>query len=159
MTKHIPLTQGKFALVDDRDYEELSKHKWYYEHGYARRDYQIAGKRHRVYMHKLIAGTPDGMHTDHINGDKLDNRAENLRVCSASENQMNSEKNKNSSSKYKGVSFYKRDEKWQAGIMLNRKDIYLGRFTSEIEAAKAYNEAAINYFGEFAKLNILKEVA
>lgn len=152
--REIPLSKGKFAIVDDEDFENVNQYKWYFEHGYARRDYKISNKRFRIYMHNFLSETPKGFHTDHINGNSLDNRRENLRVCSASQNCMNSKKNKKASSKYKGVSFFKRDQNWMASITLNRKDIYLGYFDREEDAAQAYNFAAMKHFGEYARLNV-----
>lgn len=152
--KQIPLTQGEFALVDDSDYEFLMQWKWqYHSAGYARRDYQIDNKKYKVYMHRVIIGVENGLVTDHINGNKLDNRKENLRLCSQRQNSMNSHETKNSSSKFKGVSLFKRDSNWSSGITVNGKKKHLGYFLSETDAAAAYNEAAIKYFGEFAKLN------
>ena len=91
---------------------------------------------------------------DHINRNPSDNRIENLRECTQSQNCMNSrKKRKGFSSKYKGVCWYKPSKKWQAVIQLNKKQIYLGRFDTKIEAAKVYDEKAIELFGEFAKLN------
>lgn len=84
-------------------------------------------------------------------------RAENLRVCNAKENSRNASKRKNTSSKYKGVIFHKRDNVWLASIRYNRKAFHLGTFRSEIEAAKKYNETALRYFKEFAKLNLIEE--
>ncbi len=156
--KKIPLTQGKFAIVDDADFEKLSQHKWYFEHGYARRDYQINNKKFRVYMHRVIEGS-FALHTDHINGDSLDNRRDNLRPCTASKNLMNRKKSPLKSSQYKGVRFFKRDGNWSSQIMKSRKSTHLGYFNSEVAAAEAYNAAAIKYFGEFARINDIRKVA
>ena len=156
----IPLTNSdKFVLVDKDDYFFLSKLSWSLTRGYATRRQHISSKggvciRKTVIMHRVINNTPKGMDTDHINGDKLDNRKENLRSCLHSENTKNKRAyNKiDKSSKYKGVSKTRQD-RWLAGIGLNGKTIYLGRFDSENLAAQAYNEAALEYHGEFASLN------
>jgi hypothetical protein len=87
MTKMIPLTQGKFALVDDEDFEWLNQYKWRLRNGYAGRDSSILlGPRRNILMHREVAGTPEGLFTDHANGNKLDNRRCNLRICNKSQN-------------------------------------------------------------------------
>ena len=156
--KKISLTQGKFALVDDEDYEYINQWKWCYNNGYAVRGKYIGtlnGKEKTiiVYMHRIINKTPDGLHTDHISMDRLNNQKNNLRDCTVSQNHMNLKSYKNSSSKFKGVNWDKNREKWYVKIIINKKHTYLGRFSCEIEAAKAYNKAATENFGEFAKLN------
>lgn len=157
LVKKIELTQGKFALVDVDCYEELAKHKWHYAGGYARRNKRLSnGKRRIVFMHRELMDTPDDYETDHINGDRLDNRRSNLRVVTKSENQRNTSPRKGVS-KFKGVSYYKtkrhRTGYWVARIQVEGKIKRLGYFKTEIEAAKAYNQAATKYFGEYAKLN------
>lgn len=104
-------------------------------------------------MHRLIMEAKQQQKVDHINGDGLDNRKENLRFATTSENAMNKCSTKNKSSSYKGVSWYKRYKKWQAQIKFKGKSIYIGIFDTEIEAAKAYDNKAKELFGEFAKLN------
>lgn len=103
-------------------------------------------------MHIEIMGKRGIDHRDH-NG--LNNQKSNLRFCTPSENAMNARKNENSSSVYKGVCFFNRDKKWLAQIQVNGKPIRLGCFASEVEAAKAYNNKAIELFCEFANLNII----
>lgn len=159
MTKEIPLTKGKFAIVDDEDYEELSKYKWQAssirrnEICYATRKVIVNGKRKEVKMHIVINRTPAGMDTDHINGNGLDNRKENLRTASPSQNAINIGKRKKSgtSSSYKGVG--RNGKKWASVISLNGKKIYLGMYESEIEAARVYDAKAKELYGEFALLN------
>ena len=106
MTKSIPLTKGKFALIDDEDYDWLMQWKWVYSNGYAFR-WSKGGKKYRkgTFMHRMICNTSVGMLTDHINGNKLDNRRSNLRICTASDNQANRIKLHKTSSSFKGVSF------------------------------------------------------
>lgn len=99
MTKSIPLTRGKIALFDDEDYEELSKYKWFITKVYASRH---SGNK-TVYMHREIMKTPENMETDHINGDVLDNRRENLRICTRQENARNIRGISSNTSGYKGV--------------------------------------------------------
>ena len=153
----ITLTQGKFALVDDDDFEELNKYNWYFSQGYATRHVTISGKRKLQGMHRFITNCPADMDVDHANHDKLDNRKSNLRVCSHSENNQNQQMRTKSktSSVYKGVYFDKHANKWRAHIKLNYKDKHLGLFENEIDAAIAYNNAAIEMFGEFALLNVI----
>lgn len=160
--KQIPLTQGKYAIIDDEDYEYLSQFKWRVNaYGYAIREQYLGvenGKRKRIniFMHRLIVETPEGKETDHINGERNDNRRCNLRVCTRYENQRNTKKQPNCTSKYKGVSLHKRDKIWQAQIRTDGKVKYLGSFRSEDDARNAYDEAAIYHFGEYAKPNFEK---
>ncbi len=98
-------------------------------------------------------GFPDGKQVDHINGNPLDNRRENLRICENAENNRNKGLTKASTSGYKGVSLYKRSGTWRAYIVTNYKQKHLGTFDNPIDAAKAYNVAAIKFHGEFARLN------
>ena len=142
---------GKFAIVDDDDYEELSKHKWHWCSGYAARP--LDGKRR--FMHRIVNNTPNNLDTDHINRDRLDNRKCNLRSCTSSQNLMNKGKCKGKSSIYKGVIFSNK-HKWRARIVFNNKSIHLGEFITQKEAALAYNKAAKRYYGEFANLNKLQ---
>ena len=103
-------------------------------------------------MHRLLMGFPVEIHVDHINGDKLDNRRVNLRLCTRSENAKNSKKPIVNSSGYKGV-FKVSPNRWQAKIKSNGIQINLGSFSNKIDAAKAYNVGAIKYHGEFARIN------
>jgi len=155
--KIIELTQGKFAIVDVEDFEDLNKYKWHYADGYARRNKRLDdNKRIIVFMHRELMGTINGFETDHINGDRADNRRSNLRVVTKSENQRNTKPRKGTSS-FKGVSFYKSKRHntgyWIARISVNGKVKRLGYFKNEIEAAKAYNLAAKKYYKEYAKIN------
>lgn len=143
--KLIPLTQGKFAMVDNEDFDKLKHINWFYENGYA--DSSKHGK-----MHRLINKTPKHMYTDHINRDRLDNRKINLRSCTIQQNSFNSGVIKGSSSKYKGVSWCKKTNKWIMAISKGR-EYYSGYYGCEIEAAKAYDKKALELFGEFAYLN------
>lgn len=106
-------------------------------------------------MHREIMQTPMELQTDHINGNKLDNRKENLRICTCSENQHNKKIYKNNLSGYKGVYFDKANNCWRALIRINGKKIYLGTFYASKDAAKAYDIAAKKYFGEFAVFNFV----
>ena len=104
-------------------------------------------------MHRFLIDCPDDKDVDHINGDTLDNRLCNLRVCTRGQNNMNRVKKPNCSSIYKGVSWQKKIKRWVAKISINNKTVYIGTYTDEKEAARAYNKAAKKHFGEFARLN------
>jgi AP2 domain len=156
---YINLTQGKQAIVSDEDFETVSQFKWYYDNttGYAKRDARIDGKRKCIYMHRFVNDTSNGELTDHINGNRLDNRRENLRSCNFTQNHANKKIESKFSSKYKGVYWQKNRNKWIAMIRIDRKGHYLGCYDDEKLAAKAYNEKAKEFFGEFARLNIIEE--
>ena len=115
-----------------------------------------------VYMHRVITGAREGEHVDHINGNTLDNRRNNLRKCSAQDNVRNRRKpshraGRPTTSIYKGVSWQPRESRWYATIGINGQQIVLGRFTDEIEAAHAYDRAARQHFGAFARLNFPRD--
>jgi hypothetical protein len=151
--KNIQLTQGKVAIVDDADFEWLSQWPWFFSTGYAiRREGKLFGRKN-IMMHRLIMNTPEGMDTDHINGDKLDNRRENLRVCTRSQNMQNTTRRSDNTSGYKGVDWDKENGKWRAEIKVDSRRINLGRYDSAEEAALAYDRAAREYHGEFANTN------
>lgn len=156
--KTIPLTRGKVASVSDSCYECINQHKWTAHPGYKGNWYAVRsiwdGKRyHQILMHREIMNAPDGLQVDHINGDGLDNRRENLRLATRSENEHNRRKLSKTLSQYKGVTRYKSNGKWLAQIIFEMQHINIGIFDTELEAAKAYNEAAKQYHGEFARLN------
>lgn len=151
--KRILLTQGKHAIVDDEDFEWLNQFKWWFgKPGYAQR---TVWKGSKIYMHRVVMKVNKGINIDHINGDKLDNRKVNLRLCNQSQNMANAIKKNSAYSKYKGVSWNKNRNRWVAQITVNYKHTNLGSFLNEKEAAKKYNEFAIKEFGKFAKLNEL----
>lgn len=160
----IKLTQGKEAIIDDEDFEYLNQWKWCFIKcisggGYASRSIRNGKKTTTILMHRLINKTVANFDTDHINGNKLDNRKHNLRTTTRSQNKMNSKKRENV--KYKGVSILKVKDTnntytyIRAQIRINNKGIHLGYYSTQEEAALAYNYAAKHYFGEYAKLNIL----
>ncbi len=160
--KKIPLTQGKVAIVDDEDYEELSQFKWFAQkepctYYAARRIYLGNGaknpKQKTIRMHRLLMNAKKKQEVDHINGNGLDNRKSDLRLCTHSENARNRRLRLGGSSLYKGVYWHKSRKKWQSQIVFNYQIKYLGRYDNEIEAAKAYDYAAKELFGEFALTN------
>ncbi len=156
--REINLTGGKVAIVDDQDLEWLSRWKWYCDKdGYAVRRRSDKGVYRSTFMHRVIMQTPADLQTDHINGDRLDNRRCNLRVCTNMENQQNIRKRNPRGgmrpSQYKGVSWDKRKGKWRVVITVNGRPTHMGSFAQEEAAAKAYDDAAKQFFGDFAKLN------
>lgn len=156
MTKEIAITRGLATLVDDDLYEELNRRKWCVKVG-QQTVYACRGIP-RVTMHRQIMNALPGQQVDHINHNGLDNRRENLRICTAAENQQNARKTKHpKSSRYKGVHWSRGREKWRAMIRMGGRLKHLGYFDSEIDAARSYNEAAKEAWGEFAYLNDLAE--
>jgi len=153
----IKLTQGKETIVDDNDYEALSLHKWQTSNGYATRCVwdKIARKNRTIYMHRIILSVPIGLEADHINGDKLNNKRSNLRICAPRDNKRNQRIRSDNTSGYKGVCWDKANDKWMSSITVEGKSVNLGRFKKRDDAARAYNQAAIKNFGEFANLNII----
>jgi len=155
--RKIYLGEGKWTKVSPRDYYWLKKFKWIlYGTGcnfYVIR-HKIIGpnKTATVYMHREIMNAPKGRLVDHRNDESLDNRRDNLRFATPSQNMLNRKKKSNSSSNYRGV-WLLPNGKYESQITNNGKKVHLGWFTSEIDAAKAFDEAAQKYHGEFAKLN------
>jgi len=155
--RYIPLTQGKYAIVDAEDYERVSRYKWCLSRTrgqlYAQR--RTGGKT--VRMHQFIMNPPKGMVVDHIDGNGLNNRRSNLRICTRPENTRNRRPNPNTSTGYKGVWRDKRTGRYWAQIYFKGKSTRLGSFDTAVEAAHAYDRKAIELFGEFACLNFPQE--
>lgn len=149
----IPLTQGKFAIVDAEDFDFLMQWKWHFNSSYAKRCVKaIGGGYRKEWMHRVINKTPDGFETDHINGNRLDNRKCNLRTATVNQNQHNQRKHIDNRSGYKGVAWHKRRDKWIARIILNKKSRHLGYFSTAEAAHKAYRIAAKELYGDFARM-------
>jgi hypothetical protein len=158
--RRIPLTEGKFTIVDLQDFYWLNNFEWcakedYYGRFYAVRFTNQSEKKQKITaMHRLICNPPPGLLVDHRNNNSLDNRRDNLRLATHSQNTCNRRMNKsNASSQFRGVSLFRSRRIWYARIKIHGKSIFLGYFDSEIDAAKAYDNAAKKYHGEFARLN------
>lgn len=163
--KEIPLSRGFVAVVDDHWYDILTANgkTWYEHEGYAVRKDRVPGEANKwtVYrMHRVVAKCDDPeMIVDHINGDKLCNLEENLRIATKTENNRNVKKTWESSSQYKGVTYSpKADKPWVAQIGYGNKRVYLGAFYTEEQAAHIYNLAARELYGEFADLNQIEGI-
>jgi len=153
--REIQLSQGKVALVDAEDYEELSKYSWYASSNGVNTTYAVmaggGASMHRKIMEDYLDEIPDNLSIDHRNTNGLDNRKTNLRLANKSQQAANSIKQTNCSSVYKGVTKF--GDKWISQIMYKRTHYHLGLFEDETIAAIRYDVAALFYFGEFARLN------
>ena len=162
--KAITLPTGQRVIIDAEDYDKVSGYARSYKKGtregvaYASTTKMRNGKRKSYLIHRVIMNAPKGLEVDHINGDGLDNRKQNLRLCNKSQQTANTGLNRCNTSGYKGVSFCSRENKWRSYITHNSKFRSLGYYETKEEAALAYNEAARGYFGEFAYQNEVKEV-
>lgn len=148
---YIQLTKGRKTLVDKKQLEKLLKHKWHINaYGYAQTAVSLGnGKMKKVLMHRLLKGFPRHKEVDHINGDKLDNRLVNLRVCSPMENRRNRPKKKNNTSGFKGVSLASRN-RWKATIRDGNTVRYIGIYKTKEEAYAAYCKKCEELHKEFA---------
>ncbi|HYF49092.1 MAG TPA: HNH endonuclease [Planctomycetota bacterium] len=159
--REIPLTQGYVAIVDDADYDRLASRSWQAlrlspDHVYAVHMRRTGGKGGgrvvRVYMHRELMGAESQRLIDHANGNTLDNRRENLRFATPSQNAQNSRKRPGCTSMFKGVSWHKRSRRWRAKIKANGQEQHLGSFLTEDAAREAYQQAAARLHGAFARL-------
>jgi hypothetical protein len=145
---------GKSVIIDDEDWPKVSSYKWYlHSAGYAVRTYMKDRKNYAIYMHREIMGSAQNI--DHINGNKLDNRKDNLRICTQKENTWNNGVSTANTSGYKGVYWNKQRNKWAAKINRHGKQIHIGLFDTPEEAAKAYNAKASQTSSGFERLNVL----
>ncbi len=164
--KEIELTQGHFALVDDEDYDYLSQWKWYAKFNKATKSFYAArssitanGSQKTILMHRVVMNISDsGMMADHKNHDTLNNCKLNLRIATSSQNCANRRRHISRASKYLGVCWHKQKNKWCAMIQKDYKNIHIGYFSDEIEAARARDKKAIELFGEFANLNTITSI-
>ena len=157
--RKIHLTRGKFAIVDQDDFEKLQEYNWHLVEGnsqsqYAVRTVKSGIKRCRCAMHRVVTDAPAGLFVDHINHNGLDNRRKNLRIVTPQQNSWNTRLGRyQGASKYKGVCWDKDKQLWRASIYIDNKLKHLGRFEDEKEAAAAYDRAAKEHRGEYAFLN------
>lgn len=150
----IPLTKGMFSVVDYEDYVEFIKRNWTTKESGGKKFYAVfRNGKDILKMHRLITNCPDGKMVDHINGDTLDNRRSNLRVCSSHENQCNQKLNSRNASGYRGVFWDNGRGKWCAKINCKGKQITAGYFESKENAATAFNFLSAKYHGEFGTYN------
>ena len=154
--REISLTQGKIALVDDTDFDWLNQWRWYANRlggiYYVARNGSNPNRR-KILMHRFILNVPKGLEIDHRDGDGLNNRRTNLRICTHQENQHNQQPQKNRSSAFKGVHWCASARKWVSRIKVDGIEKYLGCFTNELEAARIYDMATLRFHGEFARPN------
>lgn len=157
----IKLTQGKFAMVDDSDFEYLNQWKWHFNSRYVVRAQhnnchsKCKGKGcKKIFIHREIMKPQENMQIDHINGNTLDNQKQNLRIVTFHQNRMNRKLQSNNTSGFKGVSLIKKTGKWRAQIKVIPKTIYLGNFDSKELAAKAYDKASKIYHGKYGRINL-----
>lgn len=156
---------GKFAQVDDEDYERVNQYKWWLDKDGRAFTYNIFDRKTKyIRMHRFIMGVTDpNIEVDHHDNNSLNNQKYNLRICTSQQNNFNVKKytKRKYSSIYKGVYFkhdYDRKKPWKATIKFNRKNIHIGYFATEIEAAKVYDIKAKELFGEFACLNFPDQI-
>jgi len=148
---------NKEVVIDSEDWNKINYFKWHVNYSpHIKNFYCITNKKDKKHLklHRLILDIVDSkIIIDHINHNTLDNQKKNLRICTPAENSKNMKMPKNNISGYKGVSWHKASNKWQSHIRINNIEIYLGLYNNKLQAAKAYNKAAIKYSGEFACLN------
>lgn len=153
----LKLRDGDITLVDEEDFAELSKWRWYSRNGYVLRVMLSSEEGYhrgrKVSMHRVIMNCPNGFEVDHIDGNGLNNRRENLRVVTHLQNAANKRSNANTSSKYRGVNWCKKDKRWRAQIMYKYVPYHLGNFESEVDAALAYDTKAREFWKEFGRYN------
>jgi hypothetical protein len=153
--KKIKLTQNKYALVDDKDFDYLNQFKWCFHDNYAvRSQYNKKSKTEKqILMHRIILKTPKNKITDHIDGNGLNNQRKNLRICTQSGNRINSKISSHNTTGFKGVRWCEDHKKYRSYLTLNKKVYHLEHFLTKEKAAKEYNKAAKKYHSKFARLN------
>ncbi len=147
------------TIFDLKYKSEIEKYKWHLQKGYVATDWFDENDKHvQMCLHQAIIQisgqeVPEGYEIDHKDTIKLNNLEENLRVCTRYQNQHNRTKQRNNTSGYKGITWQEQSKKWRAQIRVNNKKIFLGLFEKDLDAAQAYNNAALQYHGEFAQIN------
>ena len=157
MSRTIRLTKGFVATVDGADFKPLSQHYW---HAHVTKNTTYARSRingRLVYMHRLLLSAPRGKEVDHVNSDGLDNRRSNIRLCTKSQNNANRRSFKGTS-RYKGVYFDKKRNRWVAEIQKDGRRRWLGMFEDESDAGEAYRNASLELFGEFSSAHSINEM-
>ena len=149
--KYIPLTKNQFAVVDDESYDYLNQWKWKLDSkGYAvRQTSRKLPPRKNIYMHREIVKTPEGMFTDHKNFNRLDNRKENLRICTKRQNQIHQFNSRNKTG-YRGISWNERDKAWVVQISTELGIVKRKQVKDKELAIQIYKELSKEYYGEFA---------
>lgn len=152
--REIKSKSGEISIVDDDDFERVSQHRWYYSCGRKGNRY-FAASAGKILLHRFIMNAQVGTQVDHLNGNKLDNRKKNLRICSNAQNNRNKKKKhrENNYSEFKGVTWNKKAKKFQVGIRANGTQLHLGLTNFEIVAARVYDHWAKKFHGEYARLN------
>jgi hypothetical protein len=147
--KYIKLNKGYFTVIDDEKYEKVSKYKWYVisPDGIPYAYTNIKGKF--IYLHRFILNAPKGITVDHRNHDTLDNRCNNLRLATSSQNIMNTRLRSDNTSGHRGVAWDKNKKQWLVRIHVNYKVLYLGRYKDFDKAVQVYEEKAIELFGKW----------
>lgn len=146
----IPIGRGLAAVIDDDDLLLVDNRRWYaMKSKYT--TYAYSTSKPTIYMHRLILDAKPGQVVDHIDGNGLNNTRDNIRLCTQRQNIQRSVKRKIRTSAYKGV--YRHRDKWSVAIIVNGVNKHLGTFRDEADAARAYDQAALSEFGEFASLN------
>jgi hypothetical protein len=164
LTKELPLSRGLVAIVDDEDFEWVSEHKWYAQKGlwpYVRRNIWVDGRCKTILLHRVILELmieARHIYADHRNGDVLDNRRSNLRVCDNELNQANRRAKRDSGHGYKGIALQP-SGRWSAKINVHGQRKHLGTFGCAEEAARAYDRAALESWGDFARLNFPRPIS
>jgi hypothetical protein len=158
--RRLSLSQGLYTLVDAEEYDFLSQFPCHTHFSESNKPYACAATAEykRVRLHKIILNLKYRQTADHINGDTLDNRRSNLRICTSKQNRWNRKKNRNNTSGYRGVYWHKRNKKWTTIICIEGVNKRLGQYNTAIEAAIAYDDAAIKHRDEeFRRLNFTND--
>jgi hypothetical protein len=157
--KEIKLANSdNYTLVDDDDYERFKHLPWREsQHGYAQVCKAVNKRSKTFHLHREIMSPPDGLYVDHINGNPLDNRKENLRIVTHQQNMFNVKNYITNKSGYRGVSWHPQRNKWRARLHYLGNEIHIGVFDSKEDAARAFNKKAAELYGEYARLNVINE--